>query len=142
MEQQSRKPGLIPNRRAAVIGVILTGFLAAATLRDAYLHPTGPFHWLFPLDFMLPKWALWAANGAFYGYLLWLCFVFFRMAQGKERVVVLGSFLGIMLYPIRILASTPAAVIIQYVEAAGTAIAFLTALDILLRLLVADKAQV
>ena len=141
MEQASRKPGLIPNRWAAVIGVMLTGFLTAVTVRDAYIHPTRHFYWLFPLDFMLPNWALWLVNGAFYGYLLWLCFVFFRIAQRKERIVVLGCSLGIVLYPIQNLVSTPGAVAIQYVEAAGTAVAFLVALDILLRLLVTDKTR-
>ncbi|MHB8527570.1 MAG: hypothetical protein ACYDD2_15660 [Candidatus Acidiferrales bacterium] len=122
--------------------MILTGFLATLTFRDAFFHPTKHFHWLLPLDFMLPNWAVWVVNGAFYGYLLWLCFVFFRIAQGKERIVVLGCSLGIVLYPIQNVVSTPTAVAIQYVEAAATAVAFLIALDILLRFFVTDKAQI
>jgi len=141
MKERSREPGLIPNRLAAVIGVILTGFLATLTFRDAFFHPARHSHWLIRLDFMLPKWALLAVNGVFYGYLLWLCFAFFRIAQGKERVVVVGWSLGIVLYPIKNLVSTPAVIAIQYVEAAGMAAAFLAVLDILLRLFVTDKAQ-
>ena|SRR6185437_4566030 len=133
---------LIPNRLAAVIGVILTGFLAALAFRDALFHPVGRFHWLFPLAFEIPKWAVFTVNAVFYAYLLWACFAFFRIAQGKERVIVVGWSLGIVLYPVKYLVPATAAVAIQCVEAAGMAVAFLAALDILLRFLSVDKARV
>jgi hypothetical protein len=141
MEERADKPRLIPNRLAAITAAILTGFVAAEAFRDALFHPVGRFHWLFPLAFEIPKWAVFAVNGAFYAYLLWACFAFFRIAQGNERVIVVGWSLGIVLYPIKYLVSPPAALAIQYVEATGLTAAFFAALDILFRFLV-DKARV
>lgn len=142
MEQRSHKTRLIPNRLAAVAAAILTGLIAVEAFRDALFHPVGRFRWLFPLWFEVPKWALFAVNGAFYAYLLWVCFVFFRIAQDKERVIVAGWSLGIVLYPIKYLVSPPVALAIQYVEATGLTAAFFAALDILRRFFLANKARV
>lgn len=81
-------------------------------------------------------WALWAVNVAFYGYLVWLCVVFFRVAIGKERVLVAGWFLLILLSPIQSLVSTSAAAAIQYIKAVSIAVALVAAL-----LLVIERAN-
>jgi hypothetical protein len=75
-------------------------------------------------------------------HLLWACFVFFRIAQGNERVIIVGWSLGIVLYPIKYLVSPSAALAIQYVDATGLTAAFFAALDILLRFFLANKARV
>ena len=124
-----------------MVAVVLTGFLAALSFRDAFLRPVQHAQWLLPLAFMLPNWAGRAVNIAFYGYLLWAGVLFFRFAQGKERIVVVAWFLIIMLYPVEIFGSHRAAVAIKYVEAAAMAVAFFAALDILLRSVGRDKAQ-
>jgi len=142
MGERGDKPRLIPNKFAAIAAAILTGIVAVEVYRDALFHPVGRFHWLFPLAFEIPKWAVFAVNGAFYAYLLWVCVAFFRITQGRERLVVAGWSLGIVFYPIKYLVSAPAAVAIQYVEAAGMTLAFLAALVILLRFLLVDKARV
>ena len=81
-------------------------------------------------------WALWAVNVAFYGSLVWLCVVFFRVAIGKERVLVAGWFLLILLSPIQSLVSTSAAAAIQYIKAVSIAVAFVAVL-----LLVLERAN-
>jgi hypothetical protein len=128
MEDRSDKPGLIRDRRKAVIGLALTGLVAAMTFRAAFSHSPHHSHWLLPLDFLLPAWALWAVNVAFYAYLLWLCVVFFRVAIGKERVLVAGWFLLILLGPIQSLVSTSAATAVEYIKAVSIAVAFVAVL--------------
>jgi len=81
---------------------------------------------------MLPTWAGVAVDVAFYAYLLWLCVVFFRIAQGKERVLVAGWCPGILLGPIEHLVSISTAAAIQYVQAVSIAVAFVAAVLILL----------
>jgi hypothetical protein len=79
---------------------------------------------------MLPTRAAVAVNVGFYAYLFYLGIVFYRMAQGKERVLVAGWFVGIFLGPVQILALVSAAAV-NYVQAAGMAVAFLAAVHIL-----------
>ena len=81
---------------------------------------------------MLTARALLAVNVAFYAYLLWLCIVFFRTAQGKERILVAGCFPGILLTPLQSLVSTTTATSIRYIEAASIAVAFVAAVWIML----------
>jgi len=132
MEQREHKPRLISNRRTAIIALVLTGFLVAVTFRAVFSHSPHHSYWLFPLDFMLPTWAGVAVDVAFYAYLLWLCVVFFRIAQGKERVLVAGWCPGILLGPIEHLVSISTAAAIQYVQAVSIAVAFVAAVLILL----------
>jgi hypothetical protein len=138
MEQPKYKPGLIHNRRDAVIALCLTGFVATLSVWDAV---SRSFHgvvyrsqhrlpWLLDLRFMLPTRAAVAVNVGFYAYLFYLGIVFYRMAQGKERVLVAGWFVGIFLGPVQILALVSAAAV-NYVQAAGMAVAFVAAVHIL-----------
>ncbi len=70
--------------------MVLTGYVAALTLRAAYWQSPHHFHWLLPLDALLPAGATLAVNVVLYASLLWLCVVFPRALQGKERVLVAG----------------------------------------------------
>jgi hypothetical protein len=135
-------PGLIRSRFVAIIVLVLTGFVATQTVRVALHNPTRHPDWLFPLFFIRAQWIVLLVNVAFYAYLLWLCFVFFRIAQGKERVIVIGWFFGIVLYPIKVLVSGPAAFVIRYAEAAAMAAAFLVSLDICVRFFAPAKPQI
>ena len=132
MEGRSHREGLIRHRRNAVIALILTGLVAAMTFRAAFLPSPHHARWLIPLDSLLPMWALWAVNVAFYTYLLWLSVVFFQVAMGKERVLVAGWFLLILLSPIQSLVSTSAAAAIQYIKAVSIAVAFVAVLWLVL----------
>jgi hypothetical protein len=132
MEGRSHREGLIRHRRNAVIALVLTGLVAAMTFRAAFLPSPRHAHWLIPLDSLLPMWALWAVNVAFYTYLLWVCVVFLQVALGKERVLVAGWFLLILLSPIQSLVSTSAAAAIQYIKAVSIAVAFVAVLLLVL----------
>lgn len=133
MQDGEARPRLIHSTRAAVVALVLTGFVAGLTFRDVFFRSAHRRGWLFPVLFAQRGWVFSSIQLVFYGYLLWLCVVFFRGAQGKERVIVAGWFAVILLSPIETFISRPAAVAISYVEAFGIGAAFLAALDILLR---------
>jgi hypothetical protein len=132
VEQQKQKPRLIGSRFTAAIGVILTGYGAALTFRSAFWQSPHHFHWLLPLDALLPARATLAVNVAFYAWLLWLCVVFPRALQGKERVLVAGWVPGVLLSPIQGLVSASFAIAIQHVKAVSMMVAFFAALTILI----------
>ena len=138
MEQPEFKSGLIHNRRDAVIALCLTGFVAALTVWDVVsrsfqgaVYPSQQkLPWLLDLRFMLPPRAAVAVNVGLYAYLFYLGVVFYRMSQGKERVLVAGWFAGILLGPVQILPSVSAAVV-DYAQSAGMVVAFIAAVYIL-----------
>jgi hypothetical protein len=81
---------------------------------------------------ILPSWLNTPVNVVFYGYLLWLCFWFFRAARGKERIVVAGWCPGLILGPFKHFVSDADISVIQYVEAVSIAVAFVAAVLILI----------
>jgi hypothetical protein len=128
MEQQKSKPGLIRNRRDAVVAVCLTGFIAAQSFRAAFSHAPRNPHWLMPLDFIpLPIWVIATINVAFYLYLIWVFAMLYRIAQHEERVVVAGWLGVLLLIPLQRLVSTRGAAAIQWVKAASIGLAFIAA---------------
>jgi hypothetical protein len=140
VEQQTYSRGLIRSRLIAEVAVLLTAFVAALSVRAAFRHPKYDSEWGFPLASLLPDWAGSLVNLAFYAYLLWLFVAFFRSSDGKERIVVAGWSLNILLSPAQHLVSASVAAVIQYVKAASLVVAFITALLILLHTLAHDKA--
>lgn len=138
----SHEVGLIPNKIAAVAAFILTGFVATLSFRDAFFRSPRPSHALLLRDFLgLPQWVLLAINVAFYGYLVWVCILFFRIAQGRERAIVAGWSLGIVLFPAKYFLSTSTAAAIRYVDCAAMVVALLAALTTLLRYFDTGRAQ-
>ena len=126
MEPQEQKPRLIRNRRTAAIALCCTGLIAVQSFRSTLVNTAHSSHWLVPLNFMaVPVWLLVLVNLAFYGYLLWIGLKVYRVAQGMERVVVVGWFDVIFLGFVQNLVSTPQAAAIQSVKAAGMTLAFL-----------------
>src|SRR6266481_2761263 len=134
MGQPELKPRLIHNKRGALIALCLTGFVAALSFRDVLSHSQHKSHWLVDLHFILPTWAVAGVNLGFYAYILWLGVVFYRIAQGKERVLVAGWFACVILGQIQNLVSPSAAAAIDYVQAIGMVVACLAAVDIFLRM--------
>ena len=122
MQQPENKHGLIHNRPAALVALCLTGFSTMWSFRDVVSHAQHKSPWLLDLRFMLSPWAATAVNLAFYAYLLWLGVQFYRIAQGKERVLVAGWFIGFLLRPAQNEIPMPAAA--AYVQAVGNAMAF------------------
>jgi hypothetical protein len=132
VEQQEQEPRLIGNRFTAAIGVVLTGYVAALSLRAAFWQSPHHFHWLLPLNALLSARLTLAVNVVLYASLLWLCVVFPRSLRGKERVLVAGWVPGVLLSPIQRMVSASLAAVIQYVKAASIMIAFFAAVAILL----------
>ena len=131
MEQRKQKPRLIGSRFSAAIGVVLTGYVAALALRAAFWQSPHHFHWLLPLDTLLPARATLVLNVALYVLLFSLCIVFPRGLQGKERLLVAGWVPGVLLSPMQGIVSASLAVAIQYVKAASIMVAFFAAVAIL-----------
>lgn len=131
MEQQEQKPRLIRSRFTAAIGVILTGYVAALTLRAAFRRSPHHFHWILPLDYLLPAWADLIANVALYAALFFLCVAFLRSVRGKERVLVAGWIPGVLLSPVQGMVSASLAAAIQYAKAVSIMVAFAAAVAIL-----------
>src|ERR1700690_2282266 len=97
MDQPKQWPRLLGNRFTAAIGVVLTGYVAELTFRAAIWQPPHHFHWLLPVDSILTARATLVVNVALYAWVLWLCIVFPRALHGKERVLVVGWVLSLLL---------------------------------------------
>jgi hypothetical protein len=108
MDQPKQWPRLIGTRFAAAIGVVLTGYVAALTLRAAFWQSPHRFHWILPVDTFLPARATLVVN------------------------VALGWVLSLLLSLIQGLVSAALAALIQYVRAASIMVAFFAALAILI----------
>jgi hypothetical protein len=132
VDQQKRWPRLIGSRFTAAIAVVVTGYVAALTLRAAFWQSPHHFHWPLPVGTFWPAWATLAANLAFYAYLVWLCVVFPRALPGKERVLAIGWALSLLLSLIQGLVSASLAAFIQYVRAASIMVALFAAVSILI----------
>lgn len=132
MEHREHKQQLIPNRRTAAIAVALTGYVAALTLRAAFWQAPYTLHWILSLGHLLPSWAVWTANVAFYVCLLCLCIAFPVSLRGKERVLVAGWVPGVLLSPVQGVVSVSVAAALQHVKAVSIVIAFFAAVAILL----------
>jgi len=115
-----------------MVALCLTGFVTALSFRRVISHSQFKSYWLFDLRFILPTWAAAAVNLGFYAYLLWLGVMFYRMAQGEERLLVAGWFVGIFFGPVQILVPMSRAAI-EYLQAVGMATAFLAAVYILFK---------
>ncbi|PYU49607.1 MAG: hypothetical protein DMG48_16375 [Acidobacteria bacterium] len=140
MRQPEFKPRLIHTKRGAVFALCCTGYVATLSVRDVLWHSHRQHHWLLDFDWLvlwhisLPAWIVAGVNLAFYAGLLWGGVLLYRIAQGKERVLVVGWAAVIFLGLIQFLISASAATAIDYVQAMVTAVAFLAAADILLRM--------
>jgi hypothetical protein len=75
-----------------------------------------------------------AINLGFYACLFWGGVVLYRIAQGKERVLIVGGFAVIFLGLIQNLVSASATPAIDYIKAIATLVAFLAAMDIFFRM--------
>jgi hypothetical protein len=102
------------------------------TFRAAFSQSDNKYHWLVDLDFLLPTWAAAAINLAFWLYLVWVGTMFYRHAQGKERLLIAG-WSTILLSPIKYFVSLSASAGIAYFETFGMVVAFLAAVCIVLQ---------
>ena len=134
MPESARPPGLVRSTSAAVILFVVTGLVAAITIRDVVFHPMRQHsRWLFPIFFHVPHWIFISVQLAFYGCLLGLCFEFFREANARERLIVLAWFFNIFAGPLDTFISQSTARVMDHVQLLAMFTASLVALDILLK---------
>ncbi len=134
MAQSELKHRLIHTKYGAVFALCSTGYITALVFRNLLSQPQHKSHWLVDLHFILPTWAEVGVNVVFYAYLVWGSAVLYRIAQGKERVLVGCWATSFFLGQIQNLVSASAANAIDYVKAFAMLAAFLAAVDILLRM--------
>jgi hypothetical protein len=132
VDEQKQWPRLIGSRFSAAVGVVLTGYVAALTLRAAFWQSPHHFHWLLPVDTFLAARATLAVNLVFYASMVWLCIVFPRALHGKERVLALGWAVSLLLSLIQGLVSASLGAFIQYVRSASMMVAFFAVVAILI----------
>jgi len=106
----------------------LTALALLQEIRGLHLHRAGSV-WLLPP--LLHGWAMLVANVAFYVYICWIAFWFIRGTAGRERFFVVGWFVGLLLWPLKIFWPR-AAMPIGHIGAFGLAIALFAALALLL----------
>src|SRR5216683_2810578 len=137
MGQPEFKPRLIHTKRGAVFALCWTGYSATLSVRDVLWHSQRQHHWLLDFDWLVlwhispPAWIVAGVNLTFYAGLLWGGVLLYRIAQGKERVLVVGWAAVIFLGLIQFLVSASAAAAIDPVRAIMAGVAFLAAVDIL-----------
>ena len=140
MGQSEFKPRLIHTKRGAVFALCCTGYIATLSVRDVLYHSQRQHHWLLGFDWLAlwhispPAWTVAGANLAFYAGLLWGGVLLYRIAQGKERVLVICFAAGIFLGLIQFLIPASAATAIDPLGAVMAAGAFLAAVDIFLKM--------
>jgi hypothetical protein len=140
MGQSEIKPRPIHTKRGAVVALCFTGYGAALSVRDVLWHSQRQHHWLLDFDWLvlwhisLPAWVVAGVNLAFYAVLFWGGVLLYRIAQGKERVLVVGWAAVLFLGLIQFLISASAATEIDPLKAFMAAAAFLAAVDIFLRM--------
>lgn len=143
MGQPEFSARLIHTRRGAAVVLCVTGYLAALSVRDVLWHQPREHHWPLDLDqpvydldrlgywhISLPAWVVAGANLGFYAALLWGGVLLYRIAQGKERVLVVAWAALIFLGLIQFLVSASAATAIDPVKAIMAGAALLAAVDI------------
>jgi hypothetical protein len=145
MGQPELKTRLIHTMRGAVFALCCTGYVATLSVRDVLWHSQRQHHWLLDFDWLvlwhiaLPVWVVVVVNLAFYAGLLWGGVLLYRIAQGKERVLVVGWAAAIFLGLIQFLISMSAATAIGPLKALMAAAAFLAAVDIFLKIRTAEN---
>lgn len=135
MFSEDAQPLTIRNRAAAIF---VAAFAALAFAGDAtsVLYPAPvQFHWILPLDWLLPHPAVILANIFFYAYLWWLVLFFFRRTREKERIIVVCWSIDMVEGQLNPFVPRVVAVLLQYLTTAAMTVALFIALLILLRIL-------
>jgi hypothetical protein len=134
------RPRLIHTKRGAVIALCFTGYLATLSVRDVLWHSQRQHHWLLDFDWLVlwrispPAWIVAGVNLAFYACLLWGGVQLYRIAQSKERVLVVAWAALIFLGLIQFLVSASASNAIDPARTIMAGTAFLAAVDIFLKM--------
>jgi len=87
---------LLTTRLRTGLAVCFTALVLIVAIRDA-LHPGRAHESLAPFSFMLRGSALVTLRVAFWGYVGWVAFCFIRGTHGRERIVMIGWAVALIL---------------------------------------------
>ena len=121
---------LLTTRTRSAVAVGLTLYVLVLAVRGGVLHESS--EWPVLRGFGLHGPLLILINVVLYAYLCWLGFVFVRSTHGRERLVMSGWFVDILLSPLTILLSE-STVAVRIIGALGLTIALMAAISLLLR---------
>jgi hypothetical protein len=121
---------LLTTRTRSAVAVCLTLYVLVLAVRGSLLHQPSQRPLL--SGFGLHGWPLILVNVVMYGYLCWLGFRFVRSTHGRERLVMSGWLIAILLSPLKILLPE-SAVAVRIIGALGLTIALTAAISLLLR---------
>jgi hypothetical protein len=119
---------LLTTRLRAAIAVTLTAFFV---VRDVAYPSPSRTGWLLPIEGITHGRLLVATNLAFYGYLCWIGFCFIRGTVGAERLFMVGWFISILLWPLKVIRPLWMSTI-MHIGGLGSAVALFAALQLLL----------
>jgi len=111
------------------MALALTGFAFIQAIRQLRLGPTES-GWFLVVP-LLHGWLLLAMNILIYLYFCWLAFWLIRGTAGRERLFMVGWFVGILLRPLKIL-GPQWAMATKHIGAFGLAVALLAVVALLL----------
>jgi hypothetical protein len=115
----------IHSRSGALFSVAFTGFLTYQTLRGVLHYRIPHSMWVFiPLP-LLPNWMNIALNVLVYASIAWLCVAVFGMGGGKERLILAGWSVTLLLGLIQPFVPQEIAISIQYLKGLAISVAFL-----------------
>src|SRR6476646_2059319 len=92
---------LLTTRLRIALAMGLTALVLVQEIRRLHPHPVGPVWLLGPPLFH--GWVLMAVNVLLYAYICWLAFWCVRGTAGRERFFMVGWFVGLLLWPLRML---------------------------------------
>jgi len=127
--KQPRPARLLTTRRRSAIALALTGFVFMQAIRELRLGHTES-GWFLGVP-LLHGWQLLAVNILIYLYICWLAFWFIRGSAGRERLFMVGWFVGILLWPLKML-RPQWAMATKHIGAFGLAVALLAVVALLL----------
>jgi hypothetical protein len=117
-----------PLRIALAVG--LTALVLVQEIRGLYIHHRARSAWLLGAPFF-HGWTQISVNVLLYLYICWLGFWLIRGTAGRERFFIVGWFVGLVLWPFKILWPR-SAVPVGYIGSFGIVVALFAALTLLL----------
>ena len=129
---ESQPTRLLTTRLRIVLAMGWTAFLLALAIRSIRsIVRRGHTGWLVPQSVLFHGWVLIAFNVAIYGEICWMAFWCIRRTVGRGRLLMVGMFADILLWPAEMVLPQWAFAI-KHVGAFGLAVATLAALALLL----------
>ena len=134
------QPNRLLTSRSKVAGaLIFAGISLALTTTGIVRHSKAG--WLFPPGPLFRGWIFVGVNALIYCSICWIAFWCIRNTVEKERLLMVGIFVPILLWPLRMLLPQWASAV-RYIGAFWLAVAFVAAFSLLLDVPRADQNRV